>query len=175
MLIHVTTESTATDIYQCCICVYTHTHLYKINIPRSAPTQLEVQSSPKGILAWEERQNPPTDPEQAEMFSPCHPFCQKPPFYTMQFCPFPKGWNNGVLQVAVKTGWPWPESLRTETYSLMEKLYIKARFSGWRGSADLWVLSCASAMRPPLHSSHPSVAKPCSSQEIRSPAHAFPN
>lgn len=152
------------------VCVFIHTHLYKINIPRSGPTQLEVQSSPKGILAWEERQilNRQRCPHVTLS-------ALKPPFYTMHFCPFPKGWNNGVLQVAVKTGWPWPESLLTETYSLMEKLYIKAHFSGWRGSADLWVLSCASAMRSPPHSSHPSVAKPCSSQGIRSPEHAFPN
>lgn len=89
----------ATGIYQCYICVHTHTCIYEINISRHGPAKLEVQSSPKGIVAGEEeRHREPTDPEEAEVFSPRDPFCSDAIllYYTF-FCPFPKGWDNDVL------------------------------------------------------------------------------
>lgn len=65
-----------------------------MNIPSSAPTKLEVQSSPEGIFAGEEeRHNPPTEPEQAEVFSPYNPLCSEATLLYYTFLFLPKGWK----------------------------------------------------------------------------------
>lgn len=155
------------------VCVFIHTHLYKINIPRSGPTQLEVQSSPKGILAWEERQSPPTDPEQAEM-SPCDPFCSEATLLHYAFLSLPKGMEQWCTAGGSED---WLTLARESSHRdlfLNGKALHQGSFFRVKGecrSVGAFLCLCYEIST----SSHPSVAKPCSSQGIRSPAHAFPN
>lgn len=76
--------------------IYRHRH---INIPTSAPTQLEAQNLPKSDPSGkkEKRQNLWTHPKQDETFPPL-PLChQHHPSFILYFLPFPKGWNGRLL------------------------------------------------------------------------------
>lgn len=60
--------------------IFIYSYIYKVNIPECTPTQLEAQSSPKGVSWGEgERHSPLADPEQAEMFSSSRGVCFPPP------------------------------------------------------------------------------------------------
>lgn len=71
-----------------------------MTIPRHVPAKLEVQSSPKGIVAGEEeRHREPTDPEEAEVFSPCDPFCSEAILLYYTILSLPKGMGQWLTTI----------------------------------------------------------------------------
>lgn len=159
-------------------CVYTHTHIYeKWIFPALLQQSWRCKAHLKAFLQERRRDTiHQLSLSRQRCFPPTILCALKPPFYTTHFCSFPKDgkWcTTGSSQDCLTLA---RESLHTDL-SLCGQILHQGSFFRVKGQyrsvgAPLCLFL---AVRPSPHSSHPSVVKPCLSQGIRSPAHAFPS